>query len=70
MYLDDNIQKTLRSLGKISDKEVVKKEGDIYIAINVLTNESRILITEVSLIESLSGNKNNTNRKSSSFQRG
>lgn len=63
MYLPDNIQKTLRDLGKLTNNEVVKKEGDIYIAINVLTNESRILITEVSLIESLSGNKNNTNRK-------
>ena len=63
MYLPGNIQKTLRDLGKLTNNEVVKKEGDIYIAINVLTNESRILITEVSLIESLSGNKNNTNRK-------
>ena len=26
MYLNDSIQKTLRELGKISEKEVVKKE--------------------------------------------
>jgi len=64
MYLDDNIQKTLRSLGKISDKEVVKKEGDIYVAFNVLTNESRILASDHHLIESLSTNKGgNVNQK-------
>ena len=63
MYLPDNIQKTLRELGKITESEVVKKEGDIYVAINVLNNESRILLAEVSLIESLSSNRINTNRK-------
>ena len=63
MYLSDNIQKTLRELGKLSTNEVVKKEGDIYVAINVLNNESRILISEVSLIESLVGNKPGSNRK-------
>jgi hypothetical protein len=64
MYLDDSIQKTLRSLGKISDREVVKKEGDIYVAFNVLTNESRILASDHHLIESLSTNKGgNVNQK-------
>ena len=57
MYLNDNIQNTLRELGKISDKEVVKKQGDIYVAVNVLTNESRILQNDNSLIESLRGNQ-------------
>jgi len=64
MYLNDDIQKTLRSLGKISDKEVVKKEGDIYVAFNVLTNESRILTSDHQLIESLSSNRGGrTNQK-------
>jgi hypothetical protein len=64
MYLDDSVQKTLRGLGKISDSEVVKKEGDIYVAFNVLTNESRILATDHHLIESLSTNKGgNFNQK-------
>ena len=57
MYLPDNIQKTLRELGKISDKEAVKKEGDIYVAFNVITKESRILVSDHSLIESLTVNK-------------
>ena len=53
MYLSDNIQKTLRELGKITNKEVVKKEGDIYVAFNVITKESRILVSDHHLIESL-----------------
>ena len=57
MYLEDNIQITLRELGKISQHEVVKKQGDIYVAINVLTNESRILLNDANLIESISGQK-------------
>ena len=57
MYLNDEIQKTLRSLGKISDREVVKKEGDIYVAFNVITNESRILASDYQLIESLTSNR-------------
>ena len=57
MYLADDVQKTLRELGKISKNEVVKREGDIYVAVNVLNNSSRILVEEVSLIESLNGNR-------------
>ena len=57
MYLNDEIQKTLRNLGKITEKEVVKKEGDIYVAFNVITNESRILASDYQLIESLTSNR-------------
>jgi hypothetical protein len=57
MYLPDNIQKTLRDLGKISEQEVVKKEGDIYVAFNVITNEGRILSSDHHLIESLTAGK-------------
>ena len=63
MYLTNDIQKTLRELGKISDQEVVKKEGDLYLAVNVLTRESRILSTEQQLIESLSAQNLNKNFK-------
>ena len=51
MYLPDSVQKTLRKIGKITEHEVVKKEGDLFIAVNVLSQSSRILIEEVSLIE-------------------
>jgi hypothetical protein len=57
MYLNDSVQSALRELGKITKQEVVKKQGDIYVAVNVLTNESRILETDYNLIESL--NKDN-----------
>tara|TARA_Y100000385_G_C12924247_1_gene563946 strand:+ start:288 stop:494 length:207 start_codon:yes stop_codon:yes gene_type:complete len=63
MYLNDDIQKTLRSLGKITDREVVKKEGDIYVAFNVLTNESRILTSDHQLIESLSSTRGDNQYK-------
>ena len=63
MYLSDNIQKTLRELGKITDSEVVKKEGDIYVAFNVITNESRILASDYHLIESLTSRKGVSSNK-------
>ena len=63
MYLNDSIQKTLRELGKISEKEVVKKEGDIYVAFNVVTNESRILASDHHLIESMTNNRGGGHNK-------
>ena len=63
MYLIDDIQKTLRELGKITEQEVVKKEGDLYVAVNVLTGNSRMLMSEISLIESLnSGRRSRANK--------
>ena len=53
MFLRDEVQRTLRELGKINNEEVVKKQGDIYIAINLKTAENRILVNETTLIESL-----------------
>lgn len=53
MYLKDEIQATLRELNKITLQEVVKKQGDLYIAVNVLTGNSRILQGDNQLIESL-----------------
>ena len=63
MYLNDSIQKTLRELGKISEKEVVKKEGDIYVAFNVITNESRILASDHHLIESMTNSRGGGHNK-------
>ncbi len=62
MYLPDSVQKTLRRIGKITENEVVKKEGDLFIAINVLNQSSRILIEEVNLIESLTTDLKQNNR--------
>ena len=63
MFLPDEIQRTLRDLGKISNQEVVKKQGDIYVAVNVTTAENRILVNETTLIESPSNKTNNHNGK-------
>ena len=62
MYLPDSVQKTLRRIGKITENEVVKKEGDLFIAINVLNQSSRILVEEVNLIESLTTDLKQNNR--------
>ena len=63
MYLQDEIQTTLRQLNKITENEVVQKQGDIYVAINVVTSERRVLINEQKLIESLTGKTNTGKRK-------
>lgn len=63
MYLTDEIQKTLRSLGKISINEVVKKVGDIFVAINVENSQSRMLINETNLINSLMNENVKTNKE-------
>ena len=61
MYLSDEIQTTLREMKKISSHEVVKKQGDLYIAVNVLSGNSRILQGENNLIESLDSQKKEKN---------
>ena len=62
MYLPDSVQKTLSRIGKITENEVVKKEGDLFIAINVLNQSSRILVEEVNLIESLTTDLKQNNK--------
>tara|TARA_Y100001937_G_C7068740_1_gene307337 strand:+ start:720 stop:923 length:204 start_codon:yes stop_codon:yes gene_type:complete len=63
MFLQDEVQRTLRELGKINNEEVVKKQGDIYIAINLKTAENRILVNETTLIESLTRDIPNQNKQ-------
>ena len=52
-YLPDQVQRELRSLGKITESEAVLKEGDIFVAINVVDQSRRILALDVGLVESL-----------------
>lgn len=55
-YLPDNVQKTLRSVGKLEKNEVVVREGDIYVAVDVISQRRRILAIETKeLVESLLG---------------
>ncbi len=53
MYLPDNVQNHLRSTNLIAINEVVKKEGDLYIAVNVVDQQRRIINIDHQLIESL-----------------
>ena len=53
MYLPDNVQSHLRNSGQISVNEVVKKEGDLYVAVNVVDQQRRIISVDGQLIESL-----------------
>ena len=67
MFIPDNIQKQLRNKGVISINEVVKKEGDLYIAVNVLAQSRRITNIDYALIESL---KTNTQPKGRGLLKG
>jgi len=42
-YLKEDIQKSLRESGLITENEVVTKQGDLYIAVNVVDNSKRII---------------------------
>ncbi len=53
MYLDDNVQQALRHMNKIAINEVLKKEGDLFVAVNVETQQRRIVQIDQSLVESL-----------------
>ena len=57
MYLDDNIQQALRQMNKIAVNEVLKKEGDLFIAVNVETQQRRIVQIDQSLVENLANGK-------------
>ena len=41
--ITDTVQRNLRERGILTDSEILKKEGDLYYALNVLTQERRII---------------------------
>jgi len=53
MFLNDNVQQALRQMNRIETNEVLKKEGDLFIAVNVVTQQRRIIQIDQSLVESL-----------------
>ena len=57
MFLPDHIQGALRQTGKIALNEVVKKEGDIYVAINVENQQRRIISLDHKMVENLKKTK-------------
>ena len=63
MYLPDNIQNHLRSQNLIAINEVAKKEGDLYVVVNVVDQQRRIINVDHQLIESLMNQSTNTPKK-------
>jgi hypothetical protein len=53
MTLPDNHQSQLRQRGILNENEVVAKEGDLYVATDVLTGAKRIVTIPQSLLENL-----------------
>jgi len=53
MTLPDNHQQQLRSQGILKENEVIAKEGDLYVATDVLTGTKRIVTIPKSLLENL-----------------
>ena len=51
MYLDKNLQEELRASGIIAENEVISKEGDLYVAVNVINNQRRIVQLDRTLLE-------------------
>ena len=49
-YLNDNLQKKLRNLKLINENEVVARQGDLFVAVNVLTQEKRNVNIDSSLL--------------------
>ena len=43
MYLDEEAQKKLRQDNIINENEVLVKEGDIFVAVNVISQSRRIV---------------------------
>ena len=53
MTLPDNHQQQLRQSGVLNENEVVSKEGDLYVATDVLTGTRRIVTIPQNLLENL-----------------
>ena len=51
MFLPDSVQEELRKINKIQQNEVLKKEGDLFIAVNVINQQRRIVELELDLLE-------------------
>ena len=54
MYYSDSVQTKLRSANLISENEVLLKEGDLFIALNVVSQQRRIVPSSSVLLETLS----------------
>ena len=63
MYFDDTVQNKLRAIGKINHDEVLIKEGDLYIVLNVVSQQRRIIPGDASLLEALNLKSEGTSKQ-------
>ena len=63
MFLSDEVQKTLRSMQKIGQDEVLLKERDLFIVLNVITKHRRIIDIDKTLLETLTNTKKHEGRR-------
>ena len=60
MYLPDHVQDYLRENGTITLTEIAKKEADLYVAVNVVNQQRRIINVNTKTIQSLIEQSSNT----------
>ena len=63
MYLPDHVQDYLRENGTIKLTEIVKKEADLYVAVNVVNQQRRIININTETIQDLIEQSNNAPTK-------
>ena len=49
-YLNEATQKILRKHGVINEHEVVEKQGDLYVAVNVITGTRRTITVDQAVL--------------------
>jgi len=49
-YLGEDLQRSLRASGIIKENEVVEKQGDLYVAVNVINGERRTINIDASVL--------------------
>jgi len=59
-YLNDGTQKLLRNADFITNNEVAAKEGDIFIAINVIEQSRRVLALSGRILEAVTISESKT----------
>ena len=50
-YLNEDLQRLLREKGVITESEVVSMQGDLYVAVNVISNTRRVLKIDKALLK-------------------
>ncbi len=49
-YLNEELQKSLRAQGVINENEVIERQGDLYIAVDVVTGNRRHVVIDRSIL--------------------